>query len=163
MTLLLAEGVACRSCGAVRAPKAEGGFSDVCLTCWNKFTYASKGYSAGAAEDNFAQWLARKVFLDIKRMERTGVIGRCEAASGWQYGRLGAQCGHTAITMRGRHRVCGLHAKADRPTFVCEPSDNPYFILQKMLVEAGKKDVSMQRCIRDAAFDLGGTLSVDLA
>jgi hypothetical protein len=133
-TLITIDGIACRSCGAVRAPHHIYSRPDVCDNCWGKFLYARKSIeSPGKIEDDFTKWLARKLILDLKRLEKNGVIGRCEAVSDWMYGRRGYQCAHNAVAIRGGHRVCGLHRNANAPDYESGGSGDPYVILEHLV------------------------------
>lgn len=149
--LLLAEGVSCRACGAGRALASEEALPGVCGNCWNKFQYASAKISRGTIEDNFAEWLSRRLFLSLKRLKKNGVLGRCEACSDWQYGRRGLQCAHDAIVMRGNRRVCGLHQKSDDPRYVSEEADDPYVILAQLMIDLGHRDDRLREAVIKAA------------
>lgn len=148
-SLLLAEGVSCRSCGATRAPSAEEAIHGVCANCWARFSYWRRGNGSQDVEEDFAMWLARKVFLDVGHLNRTGLIGRCEAASAWLYGRRGTQCGHRATEIRDGHRVCALHLKCTNPAYVNEKSDDPYEQLASMMVEVAERDPEFRKMLAD--------------
>ncbi|MDE2104145.1 MAG: hypothetical protein KGL39_43310, partial [Patescibacteria group bacterium] len=83
-------GVACRACGAVRAPMSASDNAGlewkVCANCWMKFTRWYDGEPGAATEDDFNGWLARYLFLELRRREKTGVSGRCQAISDSLYG-----------------------------------------------------------------------------
>lgn len=137
-------GVACRTCGAVRGPRSESNNDGlelgVCENCWRAFN-RWRDERTPATEDDFNRWLARKLFLDLRRLQQTGVVGRCEAVSDWMYGRRGQQCALPAMTRKDGHLVCGQHLSARNPAFV-ETTDphQPYQMLEVIVSRLVKVD-----------------------
>lgn len=115
-------GVACRACGAVRAPAGKHG---VCGNCWDDYQHywrnaASKEFFEDGGflrteveydETMFNQWLANRLVRTIKRASKFGVAERCQAISNWQYGRRGYQCAMPAIMQRDGRWVCHAHGR----------------------------------------------------
>ncbi len=141
------DAVSCRVCGATHArPPRQEAFG-ICETCATAFKFRN-GHHA-VTEQDFLMLLAGKLVLDIKRLRRNGILGRCEAVSSWpQAG--GYQCGSNAVEMRSGRRVCGSHAKATSPVFVGTPDSNPYDTISAMILELCVED-DLFRCAVEAA------------
>lgn len=143
----LAKSIPCRACGAVRGPRAEhdndGMEWEICANCWvalQRFTEHGPPYS----DDDLNRWLARKLFLDLRRLQQKGIVGRCQAVSGWIYGRRGQQCALPAIIkLSDGHLVCGQHLQSPRHSLEFVDGHNPngpYEILGCIIQRLVKKD-----------------------
>lgn len=144
----------CRACGAVRAARVDddndGLELGVCQTCWNSFN-RWRNSNGDPTEDEFNQWLARKLFLDLRRLHQTGIIGRCEAVSDWLYGNRGKQCASSAITRRNGRLVCGRHLTATAPAFVEDAGrDHPYRVLGEIVRRLARVDKLFRDTLKDA-------------
>src|ERR1700722_1597065 len=78
------DGIACRACGAASARSVHETFKDaifdtVCDVCWRRFSQYCENQHKTATEDLFNRWLARQLFMDVRRLKHYGVAGRCEA------------------------------------------------------------------------------------
>lgn len=135
------DGVACRACGAVRAPRAsDGALPNVCGDCWRRFQRNRK-LSVGALDDDFTLWLSSRLLIDLRRIGRTGVAGRCQAISRWTYGNFGFQCARSATLIRGAYRVCEKHAAATAPKFLNDdPERDPYQIMEGLMRAIAQRD-----------------------
>lgn len=149
------DGVVCRACGAANAPPCdhdnEGLELGVCEHCWRSFKRS--GYDADETiEEGFNRWLARKLFLDLRHMERTGVTGRCEAVSNWLEYRPGYQCAAKASVRRRDGRlVCWKHFGATDPGFVDTADHNqPYEMFRAMVSRLIKKDHKLLDTLAEA-------------
>lgn len=149
MLALLAnvEGVVCRACGATHATPDDNHTFGVCGVCWDRFGRSTKERT----EDAFNRWLARELFLELRRLRLYGVSGRCEAVSNWLY-RDGAQCAHHATMMRDTRRVCGTHGKpAVDVAFVGGVQADPYEVMFETLIDLAHVDERLMDCLQRAA------------
>ena len=149
-SVLTDNGVACRACGAARAPRDEEAQFGACKTCWDSFQRHRDRKLPLA--DAFTEWLARRLVLDVRRHNRFGVSGRCEAVSDWLYGGHGTyQCGLPAIQVNedGR-KVCGIHAKASRPVYVEQDDRRYYDMITYLLTTIGLADAPFREAVLKA-------------
>ncbi len=150
MLALLAqvEGVVCRACGATHGvPADETKTFGTCAVCWSRFSRSK----AANTEDGFNRWLARELFLELRRLRLYGVSGRCEAVSNWLY-RDGAQCAHHATMIRDTRRVCGVHGQRTvEVAFVGGVQSDPYDTMRDNLVELARVDPQLMECLQRAA------------
>lgn len=150
--------VACRACGAVRDARAQSSNDeielDVCAMCWAAFDRWRSKHGDGITEQDFDRWLARKLLLDLRLLERTGVVGRCQAMSDWLYkDRQGKQCALKAIAkLRDGHLVCGQHLrrsegpKHTKLRFVEDDGSwEPYDFLGAIVYRLVKRDEKLLR------------------
>lgn len=154
----IATGVPCRACGAVLAP-ASGNAFGLCQNCWNSvLVYAGHSYDmrradpskSGISDQLVNSWLAHKLVKDLSRMKRDGMVGRCEALSGWSYGSPGAQCAKHATEYRDGHPVCNRHARATDPSYVGDPTD-PYLMLKAIISELADADARFAEIVAEVA------------
>lgn len=143
--------MACRACGATRAPRAEDPSLGICGNCYNQFRY-SVGKHGPLDVDAFNAWLARRLYLDLRRYEQTGVIGRCEAVSEWKFDAeakaRGHQCGHRAIRLRDGRRVCALHASATAPRYATEAPIDGYDHMREIMTRLARIDPKLKQCMQ---------------
>jgi hypothetical protein len=101
----------CRACGAVAAGiDAEGRKHGLCWTCWQSVMHDTNHKSA--TETQVLGWLANRLRLDLTRLTRTGIAGRCEAVSARSTGRqCGSQCKRCAAKLA---EMDARAAKSDR-------------------------------------------------
>lgn len=159
----IAEGVPCRACGAVLAP-AGGNEFGLCANCWKAVgmhcgaTFdmrRGKQRLDGITEDDVTGWLAHKLITDLKRLQRDGMVGRCEAISGWAAGHPGTQCAKPATHHRDGHRVCGKHAKATSPAYVGDVPNDPYLMLRDIMSDLTATDPRFAEIVREVAGPVG--------
>jgi hypothetical protein len=142
----ISESVACRACGAVRGPRAtsdnDGMEWTVCQNCWHAFGRWRGGHASDSIEADFNHWLARKLFLDLRRLDQTGIVGRCECISDWLYGRRGQQCALRAVArLQEGHLVCRQHLNSSKRVFVDDGNPNrPYDMLGAIVSRLVKRD-----------------------
>lgn len=156
----VAEGVPCRSCGAVLAPLGKNDFG-LCGNCWTQAILYCGGtvdlrrkdqkQPSKITEDDVNSWLAHKLVKDIRRLTRDGIIGRCEAISGWSAGNPGTQCALAAITHREGHKVCRGHFKATEPVFVSDEQSNHYEMLREIIRHLASVDGRFAQMIREVS------------
>jgi hypothetical protein len=110
-------------------------------------------------EDRFNQWLARQLYLSVRRLKHFGVAGRCEAISriGSDNAVLGYrtnnsyQCAMAASMMRDGHRVCRSHGeRAFEVQYVDTTVCNPYQEFARMLAECALLDEQFLDCVKEA-------------
>lgn len=143
----IGKSVACRACGAVRGPRGDhdnqGMEWRICANCWVSFKRFTE-HGAPYTDDDLNRWLARKLFLDLRRLAQKGIVGRCEAVSDWLYGHRGQQCALPALMrLADGHLVCGQHLQSPRHAllFVDGPNSNgPYAMLGCIIQRLVKKD-----------------------
>ena len=154
----IAEGVSCRACGATLAPASDNPFA-LCLNCWKSvrlFSGATVDMRSSmmatkiVTENDVTAWLAHKLVKDLSRMKRDGMVGRCEALSGWAYGSPGTQCAKHATEYRDGHPVCYRHARATDPSFIGDPTD-PYLMLKGVIADLAATDARFAQIIREIA------------
>jgi len=154
----IAEGVSCRACGATLAPASDNAYG-LCLNCWTSVKlYCGWSYDkrrndqieGGITEEMVTGWLAHKLVKDLNRMKRDGMVGRCEALSGWAYGSPGSQCAKHATEYRDGHPVCYRHARATAPSFIGDPTD-PYLMLKGVIADLAATDPRFAEIIREVA------------
>lgn len=155
----IAQGVPCRACGAVLAPEGGNEFG-LCANCWKAAAMhggvnvdmrrTSNGRNP-MTEDVVTSWLAHKLVTDLKRLKRDGMVGRCEAISGWAAGHPGTQCAKAATHYRDGHRVCGKHAGATAPAFVGDVPNDPYLMLRDILSDLAVADRRFAEIIREVS------------
>lgn len=157
----IAEGRPCRACGAVLGPISSNGY-DLCGNCWTSVKM-SCGVSvhlsrkddgrpvSSVTQADVNSWLAGKLLKDLKRLTNTGMVGRCEAVSGWGYGNPGAQCAKSATLMRDGHKVCGKHHGATAPVYVGDDSVNYYSVCRDIMVELAGVDGDFADVVRQVA------------
>lgn len=157
-------GVPCRACGGVRAPRGHNAYG-VCDSCWVSIRIfsgcATDGRRHGEAitktdaditEADVTAWLASKLVKDLKRFKRNGLVGRCEAVSGWAYGRSqGKQCAHVATQERDGHKVCRGHANATLNVYVNERQSDHYELLRDTLADLRDADPRFASIIREVS------------
>lgn len=158
------EGVPCRACGGVRAPEGMNPYG-LCDNCWVSVRLfsgcASDGRRYGEAitktdkditESEVTGWLAFKLVKDLKRFKRNGMAGRCEAISGWAYGRnQGKQCAHVATQYRDDHKVCRSHALSLTNAYVNERQSDHYELMRDTLTTLRDADPRFAAIIREVA------------
>ena len=156
------DGIACRACGAASARSVHETFKDaifdtVCDVCWRRFSQYCENQHKTATEDLFNRWLARQLFMDVRRLKHYGVAGRCEAVTTqgvWRHEtslRAGYQCGMHASMVRDGRKVC--HAHGTRADFVCyvdEPITDPYDDWSHLMADVALKDDDFLRAMKDA-------------
>jgi hypothetical protein len=147
------DGVACRACGAVRAPR--GPYDGLCGTCWRKIGYSdAKEYTGSPEQDaQINLWLARKLELDLRHLDKFRVTGRCEALSQrneWTGERLGYQCGRKAITTRDGFKVCHQHKFSPAPHYINSPSSDPYADIGSLVERLCRIDRRLRKTLREA-------------
>lgn len=145
---------ACRACGAVCGTFSDDGPDFVCYDCWRLFKI-HRQHPPGDLDDDFNAWLARRLFLNVQRLERRGISGRCEALTRSHAGGIvrrtgGHQCALGATSMRGDRRVCGLHAKAEIVEFAGDEPYDPYQTLSYMVGRLVKTDERLLKAISSA-------------
>lgn len=150
----LASEFSCISCGAAFLPEAEHDLCEACFDTFCRWVVQTKStdYSAEAAN----KWLARKLLLDAKRLERFGVVGRCEAVTSGPRGFLdtyvNAQCRLNATAIRDNRRVCGLHVRpGTKILFAGTQASDPYHELQQILIRLAAVDQKFCDCLTAAA------------
>lgn len=149
-------GVPCRACGAVLATPDDNRFG-LCFTCW----LSARAHCGAAAvkgdlevtEEGVVSWLASKLVKDITRLRRSGIVGRCEAVSGWSYGHPGSQCALPAIDHRDGHKVCGKHRTALSPTYVSDQQSDGYVMLLDMMRDLAAADPRFGEVLQEAAHE----------
>lgn len=155
----VASGVPCRACGAVLAPAGSNEFG-LCENCWTEarlhagVTYDMRRTSPATGvltEDQVTAWLAHKLVKDLKRLRANGVVGRCEAVSGWVYGHQGTQCAKVATGRRDGRLVCGLHRNASQPRFVGEDPADGYEMLKVIIADLANADDRFAAIIREVS------------
>lgn len=155
----IADGVPCRACGAVLAPAHDNAFG-LCAHCWTQaclFVGAEEdlrrhgGGRGQPTDEDVTAWLGSKLVKDLKRLERTGLSSRCEAISGWAYGRPGTQCAKVATDTRDGHFVCYRHANATAPVYVGDEQSDPYIVLRDLMARLRVKDERFAAIIREVA------------
>lgn len=153
----IAEGVSCRACGATLAPASDNPFG-LCLNCWKSVRLFAATIDMRRADattktvtdEDVTGWLAHKLVKDLSRMKRDGMVGRCEALSGWAYGSPGSQCAKHATEYRDGHPVCYRHARATDPSFIGDPTD-PYLMLKSVIADLAATDSRFAEIIREVA------------
>lgn len=153
------EGVPCRACGAVSAPAHDNRWK-LCDNCWTSVClFAGISYNHargrwnddGVTDDTVTGWLARKLVKDLKRLERNGLVGRCEAVTHWQDGNRGLQCGHVATQERDGHKVCRSHAAALTNIYVTDRQADAYGTLRDILSRLVAADARLAEIVREVA------------
>lgn len=160
--LTVAKGVPCRACGAVLAHPGRNKF-DICGNCWTQVILHCSGTvdlrrrrqsklsnPSTFTEEDVNSWLAHKLVKDIRRLTRTGIVGRCEAMSGWSSGNPGTQCACAATEHRDGHKVCGRHAKATAPVYVTDEQTDHYQMLSGIIRHLASVDVRFAQAVREA-------------
>lgn len=151
------DGVSCCACGATSAPPARntGPVRNVCLNCWTEFgrqlKYDLKSLKSVEIENNFNGWLSRRVILDLKRLEKNGMLGRCEAVSAWTQGNNGYQCAKWAVMLRDDRPVCKRHGTiALDIMFINSEANDPYNVVRNILVRLCLADDKITAILKDA-------------
>jgi hypothetical protein len=155
----------CRSCGGAYEPRAVE-FDELCTSCWRA---CERWFMVMGIEERHRlavnRWLARRLMLDARRMQRTGVLGRCEAISRHTRGHLdyrNGQCVHFAVGKRDERLVCALHAQEHvKPSYVGTVDHSPYDTLRDMLADLARSDPLFSQCLAaaSAAADLSAALN----
>lgn len=139
----------CRVCGSTHAPnEADGAPEKVCDYCWKAFRQSLKDGEA-ATESIFNRWLARQLYLSVRRLHIYGVMGRCEAitqGNEWLHNR-GQQCRGNAVAFRNGHRVCAAHNRAENPVWAGLQNQDPYTTLSDLMADLARIDPSFVRCL----------------
>jgi hypothetical protein len=136
-----------------RTSRARYRREEACDTCWSKFSLQYNRFlrfQPDAVEaDEFNGWLARKLIVDIKRLEKFGVIGGCEAISSWKYtndsGNRGKQCLCDALYVRDGRRVCDAHNYSKEVIFV--PETDGYTVITRLVRHLSKIDDAFRGAI----------------
>ena len=154
----VAEGVPCHACGAVLAP-VHGNEFGLCGNCWKQAVNHCGGtidlrkanqYKAERVTENGVNgWLAHKLVKDIRRLTKDGMVGRCEAVSGWGYGNPGTQCAKSATEHREGHKVCYRHARATAPVYVTDEQTDHYKMLSGIIRHLASVDGRFAQMIRE--------------
>lgn len=157
------EGIVCRACGATHAPPArEEAPPDICRTCWLRFSSSCSTRGIDPTEDQLNRWLARRLYLNARRLKLYGVIGPCEAISigaGALYirgygSRGGFQCSSAATMFRDGRRVCTSHGdRARNVQYIDIDNVDPYRDFGGLLAELCKIDERLFECVRAAIAD----------
>lgn len=160
----VAEGVPCRACGAVLAPMGKNDFG-LCGNCWTSAILHCGGavdlrrkdehQPSKITEDDVNSWLAHKLTKDVRRLTRDGMVGRCEAVSGWGYGNPGSQCAKAATEYRDGHKVCYRHKHATAPVFVSDKQADHYEMMRGNILHLAAADPLFAKMIREAAEEVG--------
>jgi hypothetical protein len=122
---------------------------DLCSSCWSRFVkYCRFGKREKSAHEANA-WIARQLFLSVKRLQSYGVTGRCEAIkAGNQIERIdthiegGYQCDRQAIMMRDGRRVCHSHGRIANAVMFVDGGGNSdaYGEFSRTIIELAKID-----------------------
>lgn len=159
---LIADGVSCSGCGGVLAGRHENEFS-LCESCFYSVElfcgtrvnrHRTRHPRKRITELDVSQWLANRLKREAAAFSKTGVVGRCEAISGWAYGTPGTQCARSASFRRDGHVVCATHAKASVPQYVGTETANPYTRFAAVLENLCGKDPLFAKMILDVANSL---------
>lgn len=146
----------CLSCGATHI--REKGDHSLCTACYDQFhrwARATKIENDIGDEDAVNRWLARKLIMDLDRLRRYGVTGRCEAVSqhgiglsgGWRYGKI-HQCRLPAIRLRDGRRCCFKHGQSTAPVFIDEEANDPYAVFTDLLISLSLADDRFRDCLK---------------
>lgn len=118
------DGIQCRACGATYAFPHYTKYG-ACNSCLHKYEYWIRGcgVSEEKKQDNletFDLWLARFLLMQLKRLDKYGIVGSCEAMKqqGVRSGEKGYQCGNYARGMRDGRRLCHSHINSPNVAFV---------------------------------------------
>lgn len=153
------DGIVCRACGAAHGSFDEEALPDVCGDCWTRFKAACRFRNQEPNTDRFNRWLARQLYLNVRRLKIYGVTGRCQAISGADSNLLrsgfafqgGYQCAVPATMIRDGKAVCTSHGRrADLVHFVSEPLSDPYRDFTRLMSELALIDEQFLQSIRDA-------------
>ncbi len=144
---------ACRGCGATHLANAKWGLCERCFDTFERFS--NKG-SHEHSENSVNKWLARKLVMDLRRLQRLGVVGRCEALTRgngqWVYG-FDRQCRQEATAIRDGRRVCGSHKRSDPLILAGDVTHDPYTDLLTLMAELARVDPAFRECMSAALAD----------
>lgn len=148
------ERTACRLCGAIRAKKHEKTSAFLCAHCWGRYETATRG--SPHTDLLFNYWLARQVTLNVRRLDKYGVMGRCEAVSKHSEKILsgGHQCGNYASARRDGRRVCDSHKRSLTNEYVDSPINDQYAIFRLLATELAGRDEKFRASIRQVVEDI---------
>lgn len=156
--LEMENGIPCRACGATYAYPHETKYG-ACNSCLHKYEYWLRGCGVSDKRrtddlENFDLWLARFLLMQLKRLDRHGITGACEAMKqqGVRAGERGYQCGSYASELRDGRRVCIRHRKAAHVVFV----PNRYVMydhLEEAVRDLYAKDECFAKIIRSIVND----------
>jgi hypothetical protein len=146
--------MACRACGAVKAPpqgKHTNPIREVCGDCWDMFVRFRSG-DGEPTEPEFNAFLVRRL-LSSRFHPKNNMRGRCEAmAIDPVFGRCVYQCARGAWGVREGRRVCQIH-RGGVVVFVQDKVD-PYDALAKFLAHLGRRNAGYAEAVRTAARNL---------
>jgi len=143
----------CRVCGATQAAPDAQAFERVCDVCWRKFKYQLG--KAPVTRLAFDRWLGRELFLAVQRLNRNGILGRCEAISAraqkYQDGyKCGHQCARPASTTIDGRLLCGQHAISPNLILIGELLKSPYDTLAELMGDLAQRDDRFRQCLKTA-------------
>lgn len=159
------DGTVCRACGAAHgSPPDSDAPQDVCGDCWGRFKSNCRYRDQEPNTERFNRWLARQLYLSVRRLKIYGVTGRCQAISGADSNLLrsgfnfqgGYQCAMQASMTRDGKAVCASHGRrADIVHFVDEPLTDPYRDFTRLMAELALIDDQFLQSIREAVENVG--------